>query len=553
MVFKTFVDASEDITFAITEKHIDASNEGLEGSLPQEILSSILSHLDFLSLVRCSMVCRIWYESSLDQRIWKRHLKLLWKHHAKDDGVDYKQKLKDHLEEMTMNRIQHLHIRENIMTEGGIFSHPIEIVDQLFHLIETSSINPNHNLSLLYYARDTLDVINRKECARWWDELYSSDVDGILREYFGEENPHSLKETALIEVGSYLVSRYEEPFLDPQIIKGELDELAERVKSRTNDTEDDEDKLKALLHVLFVEEDFDGDNETYYHPHNGYIHHVLKKKRGIPIILSIILILVASRVGLRIDPIGFPGRFLARVLSESGTLMDEPTYIDAFEQGQMMTEEECYNITEFIQPGMFDVISPSMIFIRMSHNLVHMYKSSGSYIQLLGILSLMDRLGDLSGTPMPQNIVLRYKWLLDGGFYLEAKAWIEKFQGSMRDVQMDVMIKQTEVMLEAEEIRMSRIRDRNVAPYNKMNLQFKVGDVIYCIGEMSRGVIDEDGHYRLLMENEHSEMTVVLEDSIHREENAVDHPRIGEYFQEFEPQSHRYVCNPGMRRTYPNL
>lgn len=111
--------------------------------------------------------------------------------------------------------------------------------------------------------------------------------------------------------------------------------MAERVRSRTNDSEDDEDKLNALLHVLFVEEDFDGDNETYYHPHNGYIHHVLKKKRGIPIILSLLLILggsnvkwrvvngaVASRVGLRIDPIGFPGRFLARIVRKRVNIKD---------------------------------------------------------------------------------------------------------------------------------------------------------------------------------------------------------------------------------------
>lgn len=44
----------------------------------------------------------------------------------------------------------------------------------------------------------------------------------------------------------------------------------------------------------------------------------------------------------------------------------------------------------------------------------------------------------------------------------------------MRDEQMDAMIKQTEVMLESEEIRMSRIRDRNASPYNQMNLQYKV-------------------------------------------------------------------------------
>jgi len=62
------------------------------------------------------------------------------------------------------------------------------------------------------------------------------------------------------------------------------------------------------------------------------ISHVLESKKGIPLSLSIIYILVAMRCGVDLRPIAVPGRFMVGCFSE-----DKPFFIDVFESGRFLS------------------------------------------------------------------------------------------------------------------------------------------------------------------------------------------------------------------------
>ena len=68
--------------------------------------------------------------------------------------------------------------------------------------------------------------------------------------------------------------------------------------------------------VLFHEQGFRGAGKKFENPDNSIVHKVLKSKQGLPITLSLIYILVARRVGLDLEPIGLPGRFMVGCFSE---------------------------------------------------------------------------------------------------------------------------------------------------------------------------------------------------------------------------------------------
>ena len=75
----------------------------------------------------------------------------------------------------------------------------------------------------------------------------------------------------------------------------------------------------------------------YTDPQNSLIDQVLGRRQGIPISLSIVYLLVASRVGLELEPVGLPGHFLV------GCYRDRPPFfIDPFEQGAFRTRDEIY-------------------------------------------------------------------------------------------------------------------------------------------------------------------------------------------------------------------
>jgi regulator of sirC expression with transglutaminase-like and TPR domain len=91
----------------------------------------------------------------------------------------------------------------------------------------------------------------------------------------------------------------------------------------------------VLNRVLFHEFGFRGARKDFNDPQNSFLHRVLERKRGLPITLSVVYILVARRIGFELDPIGLPGRFMVGCFSET-----KPFYIDVWSGGKFLEIEQ---------------------------------------------------------------------------------------------------------------------------------------------------------------------------------------------------------------------
>lgn len=94
-------------------------------------------------------------------------------------------------------------------------------------------------------------------------------------------------------------------------------------------------QARALAEVLGEELGFRGESTDYHHPRNSLLHHVLSRRRGLPILLSALWIDVGRRAGIPVDGVGLPGHYVVRVGGSSGVLCDP------FEAGVPLTKEEC--------------------------------------------------------------------------------------------------------------------------------------------------------------------------------------------------------------------
>ncbi len=81
----------------------------------------------------------------------------------------------------------------------------------------------------------------------------------------------------------------------------------------------------AIVAVL-REAGFTGDRDAYDDPRNSFLHTVLERRRGLPILLSALTMGVARRVGVPIEGIGLPGHFV--VADRSG---GAPRFLDPFD------------------------------------------------------------------------------------------------------------------------------------------------------------------------------------------------------------------------------
>lgn len=206
--------------------------------------------------------------------------------------------------------------------------------------------------------------------ARWYlTELRFSDPVAEFRGFIQSLNYE-------LETGALLLARTVFPAADAGCCATELDRLATRCRELIANPASAREYCRVINRVLFHEAGFRGNREHYTDPLNSFLPQVLERRKGLPISLGIVYLLVARRIGLELEPVGMPGHFLVGCFTEG-----EPFFIDAFEQGAFRTAAE---LTEALrdqghEPSLAD-LSPAPVrevLARCCRNLVHHYSAAG--------------------------------------------------------------------------------------------------------------------------------------------------------------------------------
>ena len=125
--------------------------------------------------------------------------------------------------------------------------------------------------------------------------------------------------------GALLIGELVDPAEDAEEARKTVAALAARMQKDGR-----EGLLPALTRVLFEEEGFCGDEESYDEPSNSSVGRVLARRRGMPITLSIVAMEVGKLAGLRLTGIGLPGHFVV-----GGPDLPEGMYLDPFGGGAL--------------------------------------------------------------------------------------------------------------------------------------------------------------------------------------------------------------------------
>lgn len=211
--------------------------------------------------------------------------------------------------------------------------------------------------------------LRQRIAQRWMSELGIEDPAGRFREFIDSFQFE-------LETGLILLCRTVYPKVTTGEICGLLDRMAARYYELAVHPASELERCRLLNRVLFHEYGFRGDHEHFYDPENSFLNRVLDRRKGIPLTLSVIYLLVAQRIDLDLEPVGAPGRFLVGCFSGESIF-----YIDPFERGLMRTREEL--IIDLLRPqGIEDerVLNPcptSEVICRCCRNLAHQYQLAG--------------------------------------------------------------------------------------------------------------------------------------------------------------------------------
>jgi len=168
------------------------------------------------------------------------------------------------------------------------------------------------------------------------------------------------------------IGMHELPEADPVIVDRQISDLAEAIRRRV--THPSIQSLLAHGHELLFEElGFAGNVDDYYDPTNSYLPLVLETRRGIPITLALVYVEVMRRLGVPAEGVAAPGHFLVAVRDRGN---DSVVYIDPFNGGRLLTEQEVHDMIEQIASfplpqvhRLLPVAAPRLWLTRMLRNL----------------------------------------------------------------------------------------------------------------------------------------------------------------------------------------
>lgn len=175
------------------------------------------------------------------------------------------------------------------------------------------------------------------------------------------------------------IGRIGTPDLVTAEVSAALDRLAELV-SHSVDLGAPPDLLaRQLASCIGATHGFRGDTARFDEPESSYLHEVLERRTGLPILLAVVWILVGRRLGLPIFGVSYPGHFLA-CLDAPGARI----YLDPFRGGDVRDIAE---LTSHVDPRdrrVLEPVSVRPIVVRMLANLKHLWVEQRAYASALG-------------------------------------------------------------------------------------------------------------------------------------------------------------------------
>lgn len=184
-----------------------------------------------------------------------------------------------------------------------------------------------------------------------------------------------------LEYGVFLVASFNNPLLSFEFYSNILSSWSNKLGQNLKNIKlknDPTSIINEVNHFIFMELGFKGNKESYYDPENSFIDKVIEKKKGNPILLSTIYLLITKRLGLPFLGVNMPAHFLVQYIDTI-----EPIFIDPFGQGEIITRADCQERIKILKLTWQEdyLTSPNnkQIVTRMMQNLINIYNSEGLF------------------------------------------------------------------------------------------------------------------------------------------------------------------------------
>ena len=188
--------------------------------------------------------------------------------------------------------------------------------------------------------------------------------------------------------GFMLAARSQYPDLDNEKIIHQIGQLVQDVWLELNDNLTALEKIKVVNHIMFDVHKFRGNKSNMKSPDNFYLNLLLESRKGSPLSIGILYIIIARSLKLPVYGVDLPNHFVLAYMDN--TIADEEIpdgngalfYINPFNRGTLFThnEIEAY-IKQMKLPHNDNYFSPCSnltIMKRVFGELISLHEASGN-------------------------------------------------------------------------------------------------------------------------------------------------------------------------------
>lgn len=189
--------------------------------------------------------------------------------------------------------------------------------------------------------------------------------------------------------GMMLVANYQYPDISMKFLKRKIEQYYYQAWKEFKDEMGAIEQVKTLNHIMFNILRFRPNSKNLHTPSNSMINVVIESRRGSPLSLCVIYLLIAQRLKLPIYGVNLPDLFILTYKSK-----ETQFYINVFNNGLIFSTDEINNYINQSKVSRNDIFpcTNKGIIVRVLKNLIigfeklHEYKKSDDIKQILHVL-----------------------------------------------------------------------------------------------------------------------------------------------------------------------
>ena len=197
--------------------------------------------------------------------------------------------------------------------------------------------------------------------------------------------------------GLWIVATYQYPDIEIEKLRKELEDIYYEVWLELKPDLHPYDQVKVLNSVIFQKLKFSANTKNFHSPSNSMINVVLDTKKGNPITLCAIYMLVAQKLKLPLYGVNLPNLFILTYKTEESQF-----YINAFNKGLIFSKADIDNYIHHLNlsysPVFYEPCNHIEILKRVLRNLVVAYEKLGDTHKVREVKEMLFSFSDEANT-----------------------------------------------------------------------------------------------------------------------------------------------------------